>query len=207
MERFAAVARDSGVRLLVALLMPLAGGLLTGVLPATSIKVANLKDLIEQSDRIFVGKCLSAVSSVEGGVPLTTYSFQVIEPLQGIQSETIVVRQFGAATPAPAGGVPGRGVIVQGMPTYRVGVSYLLFLVEESPLGLTSPAGLFQGAFTAKGAGFTNAVDNRNLTRGLPKSWLREKGLRPAEIDRFIGFRGGAIDSGYFLELVRSLSR
>ncbi len=177
------------------------------MLPGVTVRVANLRDLIEQSDRIFVGKCLTAVSSLERDIPRMTYTFRVLEPVKGVASETVVVRQFGVAEQVSSGDGFKRGIVIQGMPRYRVGAKYLLFMVAESPIGLSAPAGLFQGAFAAKGGGFVNEIDNRNLTRGLSRAWLLEKGLEKAEVDRIAAFKSGAIESGFLLQIVRSLSR
>ncbi len=173
---------------------------------ATSVRWANLRDLVEQADRIFVGRCLSVESKVTNNIPFTTYTFQVVEQIKGVSTDTVTIRQFGLTKPIPIGNGLARGPILQGMPQYKEGYQYLLFLVKESPIGLSSPAGLFQGAFLSKGKGFVNSINNQNLSRGLSASWLRGKGLSEQQANQMIEFKSGAIEVQYFLNVLWKLT-
>ena len=173
---------------------------------AASVRLANLRDLVEQADRIFVGRCLSVESKVTNNIPLTTYTFEVVEQITGVSTNTVTVRQFGLTKPISIGGGLARAMIIQGMPQYKEGHQYLLFLVKESPIGLSSPAGLFQGAFVSTGTGFVNSINNRNLTAGLSASWLQGRGLSGQQANKMISFKEGPIEDQYFLQVLWKLT-
>jgi hypothetical protein len=130
---------------LVTLLL-LFGGLTPESSQAAAVRLVNLRNLMEHSDRIFVGRCLSVDSKVINNIPFTEYIFEVVEKIKGVSTETVTVRQFGLIEPIPIGNGLARGPIIQGMPQYKENHQYLLFLVQESPIGLSSPAGLSQGS-------------------------------------------------------------
>jgi hypothetical protein len=161
---------------------------------------------VEQADRIFVGRCLSVESNVTNNIPFTTYTFEVIEQIKGVNTDTVTVRQFGLTKPMPLGEGLALAPIIQGMPQYKERHEYLLFLVPESPIGLSSPAGLFQGAFVSTGTEFVNSIDNRNLSRGLSASWLQGRGLSEQQANQMIGFKRGPIEAQYFLNVLWKLS-
>ena len=184
----------------------LLGAGLAGSTRAAAVKVANLRDLMQQAERIFVGRCVAIESGLSGNVPYTTYTFEVSDRLKGVSDPTVKVRQFGLREPAPVNEILTRAAAIQGMPHYERGKKYLLFLIGESPIGLSSPAGLFQGAFVLKGDHFVNSVNNRNLARNLSVSWLQDKGLADAQVERLLRLREGAIEARFFLDVVRRIS-
>jgi len=182
------------------------GFLPTDAPEATTVRLANLRDLVEQADRIFVGRCLSVESKVTNNIPFTTYTFEVVEQIKGVSTNTVTVRQFGLTKPMPLGEGLALAPIIQGMPQYKDGHEYLLFLVPESPIGLSSPAGLFQGAFVSTGTEFVNSIDNRNLARGLSASWLQGRGLSEQQANNMIEFKKGPIEAQYFLNVLWKLT-
>jgi hypothetical protein len=190
---------------LVTLLL-LFGGLTPESIQAAAIRLVNLRDLMEQSDRIFVGRCLSVESKVINNIPFTAYTFEVVAMIKGVITETVTVRQFGVIKPIPIGNGLARGPVIQGMPQYKEDHQYLLFLVQESPIGLSSPAGLFQGAFLSTGKGFINSINNRNLSHGLAGSWLQGRGLSGQQANKMIQFKKGPIEASYFLQVLWRLT-
>jgi hypothetical protein len=102
------------------------------------------------SERIVRAECLSATPVViqvgSSRIAATDYHFRVDEYLKGSGAEQLVFRQVGT----PDGGVCDLGQLA-GLPVYRVGEQYLLLLLEESRIGLTSPAGRGNGAFLLEG--------------------------------------------------------
>ena len=86
-----------------------------------------------------MGVCVSASEKTEpyDGTQFTytEYTFQVFEVLKGDVGNTIMIKQFGRRA--------GLGSII-GMPSYEPNQKYLLFLNDDSHLGLTTPVGLFQ---------------------------------------------------------------
>lgn len=184
--------------------------LVAGATMATTVKVANLQDLIDQSDRIFVGKCLTMESTTAEQAPLTRYTFQVIDPIKGVQDGTITIRQLGLQTPVQLDGGKQRIVHIPGMPRFEPGREFLLFMVKESPIGLSSPVGLGQGAFRVLTYGdkksLVNENGNRNLGKGLSAAWLRSKGLSEQRATRLLDPKGGPLDYDTFVAALKAIT-
>ncbi len=134
--------------------------------PAISVETVNLQRMVGMADRIFYGRCLEAVESVESqlGLPVVRYRFQVLEALKGaVTGEVVEFRQLSGSN---------RQIAIPGMPGFRKGQLALVFLRPDSRLGLTSPVGLIQGIFRPEWledgrVHFRNALDNRNLDADL----------------------------------------
>lgn len=141
--RMAVRARWSGC------LVGLLAALLASSGAATVVRPQNIEQLEAQSGLIFAGVCTSRTAAIERGIPVSIYTFEVIEAVKGPVKKggRVVVRHFGNGVPNPNGGV---AAIIPGIPTYRVGQQVLLFLNPPSRLGLTSPVGLWQGLFSVK---------------------------------------------------------
>jgi hypothetical protein len=138
-----------------------------------SIKPVNIMEMVEFSDRVFYGKCLSAESKFDpvSGVNVREYRFRVLEALKGVNDEEeIVIRHIET--------MGSKGASIPGIPSYRKGQELLLFLHADSRLGLTSPVGMSQGTFRPRKLengeiGFQNPQGNQNLA-------LRIQGTSPA---------------------------
>jgi hypothetical protein len=200
------------VRVVVLLWAVLPGG---GITPecalATTVRVANLQDLVEQAERIFVGRCVAAEHGWIKTIPYSAYTFQVLDPVKGVSSERVTIKQFGVTQPLPIGNGKALVTRIPGMPRYQPDQAYLLFVVRESAIGLSSPAGLDQGAFLVRGTQehkkVVNGVDNQNVTRGLSASWLRAKGLTESEVSRLAQFQDGPLDYTFFLQVIKKISQ
>jgi hypothetical protein len=137
--------------------------LLSGTAEAVSVRTLNLAEMVTLSDRVFLGRVVSVAERYDSrlSTPVTTYTFRVIEGIRGADTgETVQVRQ--------AGSRDGGYSSIAGLPVYRKGQEFLLFLHGNSRFGLTSPVGLLQGVFRAVDLpggwrGYVNGVDNRNL--------------------------------------------
>lgn len=134
-------------------LRPLGGAILLCLLaPATATATAatrrasSVAELTAASARVFRGTCesveIGAVSLAGARIPVTTYTFRLSEALKGGGGRTVTFRQAGV----PGGGAADLGRLA-GLPVYAPGHDYLLFLLPEGRLGLTSPAGAAEGAF------------------------------------------------------------
>lgn len=110
----------------------------TGSALATKMLHRNAEELATLAERIFVGVCISVEENRDGNMLYTEYTFEVLQNIKGVNSGTLVFRQFGRAK--------GVGSVI-GMPAYDRGKKYMLFLRHDSEYGLTSPIGLGQGAF------------------------------------------------------------
>lgn len=180
---------------------------------STEVAHRNIRQLCDLSQRIFIGKCISATESFAPGSGLpayTEYTFQVIQSIKGNLGSAITFRQFGLRGPrrisedlAYAGRIPG-------MPIYEEGKEYALFLIGDSRLGLTSPVGLFQGAFLviedAHGNRMlVNGINNVGLFKELSADQMKLRaGLSPAEKALF-SMPKGPISYDAFNSLVKKI--
>ena len=145
---------------------------------ATRVLHRNLQELSNLSKRVFVGRCVYVTESFNpgGGLPpYTEYTFEVTESIKGNVGGMITFRQYGLRSPrqisenlAYVGRIPG-------MPIYQEGQEYVIFLIGDSSLGLTSPVGLFQGAFFVIEENGRKMVINGNNNVGLFKELSAEK--------------------------------
>jgi hypothetical protein len=179
--------------------------LLASSVYATKLQHRNLEQMTKLSGRIFVGTCTAAVEEEEplGSVtiPLTRYTFQVEEMIKGELEDVEDVRQLGK--------MEGPGSVV-GMPMYKEGAKYLLFLLPDSQIGLTSPVGLFQGSFQVLEDPQTgqqqamNSYQNVGLFQGMEGA-TGVLGLS-AEDQELMSNTKGAIDYDRFLGLVKKMA-
>jgi hypothetical protein len=199
-------------RLVRGLAVALALAWLAAAIPvrATSVRVVNLRDLVERSDRIFVGKCLSETSEIENGIPTTAYTFEVRDGVKGVApGATVTVRQLGLAEPVRVNDEIKRVLRIDGMPRYTKGREVLLFLTPESKLGLSAPVGLAQGAFHVLTKGdrqvLVNGAGNANLYHELSPGWAASKGVAPEKLRELRARDDGAVEYNKFLSMVRAL--
>jgi len=177
---------------------------------ATRVKFVSLEELVRGSDRIFSGTCIAVQDTTvpDTRVPVTQYTFKVTERLKGNLEDTVVVSQIGVRTPRTQG---DRAVVfrIPGMPVYQIGEEVTLFLVSESPLGLSSPVGLSQGAFTVfQSQGkrvLKNGLNNAGLLRNLsPEMQFRQWKLSEAE-KRFLSVKKGPLEYNLFMGIIRKM--
>lgn len=178
---------------------------------ATKVKSVNLEQMVQGADRIFIGTCVAVEDGTVPGteIPITTYTFSVSERIKGVMGGTLTVRQFGVREPR----IQGDQALVQripGMPVYRVGQEVVLFLVSDSSLGLTSPVGLFQGAFTVEEREGKKVLQNGNQNLGLFKDLSKEESARKwklsdEEADLF-SVRKGPMDRTTFIGIIKKMA-
>lgn len=171
---------------------------------AISVKTLNIQKMVQLSDRVFYGRCLSAVDSAEEtlGYSVRVYRFLVLEGLKNTQEGQIV--EFRQLAPR------GRGINIPGMPQFSKGQSLLLFLHGTSRLGLTSPVGLQQGIFEPEEletgeTAFTNGYGNRNLDQDLTPQMRTQAGLGGAEVQALED--GQPLSLSVFRDIVLKLDR
>jgi hypothetical protein len=130
----------------IALALAFAGTVSSEALSAM-VSPVPLSGMAQGAGRIFRGVCRKAeVGTVEvagAKIAATTYTFEVLEFLKGGGTGTLTFRQVG--TPEGGAGDLGRAA---GLPVYRPGLEYVIFLLPESRARLTSPAGASRGALT-----------------------------------------------------------
>jgi hypothetical protein len=127
-------------------------GLRSGYSWVETIAPVNLDQMAKAAGKIVIGRCLSATPQslsretvarlrLPGTGRIMEYVFSIERTLKGRKSQTIQFKQIHLLT-----GLNGQSLL-HSMPHYEVGHEYLLFLTQESEVGLCSPVGLFQGAF------------------------------------------------------------
>ena len=119
---------------------------------STTLIHRNLKELVVASGRIFIGQCIAVqegeLKFPRGTIFYTEYTFQVSESIKGNVDGVIKFKQYGLAKPRQ---IDENTILYNrpaGMPVYNENEEYMLFLIGDSRLGLTSPVGLYQGAFS-----------------------------------------------------------
>ena len=166
-------------RLLTAMLSLLAA---TISLTATTVRIVNLSEMVQASDRVFHGRCVSAREMTHSnGLPIVEYTFLVSNGIKGtVEGERVVFRQLQASR--------ARGFGIAGLPVFRKGQDLALFLAADSRIGLTSPTGLSQGVFPVlqdrRGKlALVNGFKNQNLTHDLEPSRLYKMGLKHSQAE------------------------
>lgn len=153
---------------------------------ATTVLRLSAAELVDRAELIFTGTAVDSqvILSRDGLFPFTFITFQVEQSLKGqTERSELTLRLHGGATKQGA-------VLVSGMPAFRLGESYLLF-VKHNGKAACPVVGWGQGQlrFTAvPQSGRTILVDEQGAPlAGLSKGrWVRGKPMpgleRPAEL-------------------------
>jgi hypothetical protein len=134
----------------------------------------NLESLIQQSGMIFAGR----VVDVETGTKeprmnlfMTTYTFEVLEPIYGVEGDTLRIKQYG-------GEAGEEKLYPPGVPRFERGEEVLVMLYPTSKIDMTSSVGKDQGKFWVQRDSATgvptvsNKLKNKGLFRRLKRSGL-----------------------------------
>ncbi len=122
--------------------LPVALAMSMGLVGATSIRPVNLEELVQISDRVFVGTVLEIRHKPgPGGLPTRVTRFGVTEMVKGPlgKSGQIDLAQIWT------GSNRQQGVSPLPQPGFFPGEEVLVFLHGDSPLGLSSPVGFGLG--------------------------------------------------------------
>jgi hypothetical protein len=121
----------------------------------------NLEEMTAVADNVFMGRCVSVEETREmvagGSLPVTRYTFEVTRAVKGRMPKQITFTQVGHAPQRAIGKGDGivshgmrvkNGAFLHGASAYRTGDEVVLFLNRmNSDTRVTSPVGLYQGAF------------------------------------------------------------
>ncbi|NIR51917.1 hypothetical protein GWO43_25420 [candidate division KSB1 bacterium] len=183
----------------------------THLLYSTTLLHRNLKELVTIADRVFIGKCISVqgteVQLSGGKIYATEYTFEVSESLKGSVGDVITFRQYGLSKPKQVGDELMYYGKIPAMPTYNENEAYMLFLGRDSKLGLTSPVGLFQGAFSIQQDNYgrqvaVNGIFNRGLFKDMDASEIQGLNLTQSE-QRFVTKTSGPLFLHDFVSVVK----
>src|SRR5512139_2615236 len=100
----------------------------------------NLESLIRESGMIFTGKVIDAETGTKDRMNLymTRYTFEVLEPIYGVEGDTLRIKQYG-------GEAGGKKVYPAGVPRFEKGEEVLVMFYPPSRIGMTSTVGKDQG--------------------------------------------------------------
>jgi len=141
---------------------------------ASRVRDLSLTEMATKAGSIFSGQVSSAVAATVHGLPVTRVTFEVDDDIKGTPGESITLTLLGGDRQH---GLPYR---VPGLPQFRAGEEWLLLAYPPSEAGLTSPVGLFQGAFRVRtGAAGDRTVAIPGSRRALMVD-LRQAGLMGA---------------------------
>lgn len=172
---------------LLACLVGLVGLIAVGDLGAVTVRALLLDEVIDGAAVAFHGTCIANRVEHDAATRfIVTYTtFEVRDAIKGLPGTTHVIKQIGGLLPD---GVSG--MLVQGVPTYKVGEDYVVFLAGVSSLGFSSPVGLSQGSFAVQEgkAGKTIATSRplRELIANMPAVATSDR-HEPDETGREIG--------------------
>lgn len=169
---------------------------------AATVLPVSLDHLVDNSAVVFEGTCVGNRSERDAatGFIVTYTTFSVRDVLKGNVASVHEIKQIG-------GSLPDSGLVyrVDGVPSFTVGESYVVFLAGVSSAGFSSPIGLSQGRFTvapgATGATVSNGRDFLEMTAGLPEAVLPSTLLKALGAPAARAERMGLDD---FKQLVRS---
>ncbi len=112
---------------------------------ATSLRPISLEQLSTRATLIFYGQVISnQVKQDEQSGQIATFTeFKVMDLIKGNAADTHTIKQIG-------GELKDRNIAlrIHGVPKFRAGKNYVVFLPTRSKLGFSSPLGLHQGSFS-----------------------------------------------------------
>ncbi len=132
---------------------------------ATSVIPLDLGQIVDGSAVAFQGVCTENRTGRDPrtGLIATMTTFRVDDVLKGDVPATYTIKQIGGED--TGGNIKFK---VHGVPEFKVGRSYVVFLNGVSSAGFSSPVGLSQGSFEilpgANGPEVANGRDFRDLT-------------------------------------------
>ena len=160
----------------------------------------NLESLIRESGMIFAGRVIDIETGTKDRMNLymTRYTFEVLEPIYGVEGDTVDIKQYG-------GEANGKELYPAGVPRFERGEEVLVMLYPLSRIGMTSTVGKDQGKFWIReeDTSGTKVVFNKIKNRGLFNK-LKNPGL-VAEPE-WIGGQRDSLAYDRFLETVRNLT-
>jgi len=177
--------------------------LLAAAMPAraTSVLPVDLDHIVSRANVAFQGTVTDVHSDHDPatGWIVTYVTFRVDDALKGPAGSTYTLKQIGGRLP------DGETYRVDGVPSYAVGHSYVVFLHSPSPLGLSSPVGLSQGKFDVaqgpSGPEVSNGRDFREMTANIPVETLPPNVRAKIELKAGTKVRSVGLDD--FKQLVR----
>jgi len=148
--------------------------LVSAAVPAAAMTVrpATFDQLVDTAAVVFEGEVTeNRAARDESGNIVTYTTFTVRDAVKGSPGATYTIKQVGGTLPAE-----NLTYKVEGVPTFKVGETYVVFLPAQSSRGFSSPVAMSQGRFgvTQRGNGrrVANGRDLGEMTRQIPTAQL-----------------------------------
>jgi hypothetical protein len=124
---------------------------------ALSVRPLQLDEIIDASVLAFEGTCIGTESrrDPQTGWIVTLTTFTVDDVLKGAAGSTLTIKQIGGEDARE-----GVRQVVHGIPQFKPGESYVVFMPQASASGLSSPIGLEQGRYFVDGGAQQRQVGN-----------------------------------------------
>ena len=154
-------------RLFIAISALLAGLSLSA--NAATVLPLNIQSLHQQAEVVFLAEAVANRVEQEAstGLVVTYTTFNVVESLKGDVKRSHTIKQIGGKLAGDQAGLK-----IPGVPAFRRGERYVVFLPKASKIGFSSPVGLSQGQFTLSKVGDVEMVGNgrdfAELMDGMP---------------------------------------
>ena len=145
-------------------------------LGAVTMRPLLLDEVIDGAAVAFHGTCVANRVEQDTATRLVvTYTtFVVRDGIKGEMKTMHVIKQIGGVMPDGQS-----GMLVHGVPAFKVGEDYVVFLAGVSTLGFSSPVGLSQGSFAVREgkSGKTVAMSRplRELTANMATARLTDR--------------------------------
>jgi len=134
---------------------------------ATSLRPISLEQLSTRATLIFYGQVISnQVKQDEQSGQIATFTeFKVIDLIKGNAADTHTIKQIGGELKDR-----NRALRIHGVPKFRAGKNYVVFLPTKSKLGFSSPLGLHQGSFSVLNINGEQLVSNGRSLASQPQT-------------------------------------
>ena len=163
---------------------------------ATSVVPLDLDQISASAQDIVHVRCTSNEVQADAAIGVVTVTtFVVLDRVRGSGQSTFTVRQ--------AGGELNGIAVDYHVPKFIVGNEYVLFMPPASRLGLASPVGLSQGAFSVVQGRTGKEVGNGNDFAALLSSADRARPNLAARM-RLAPPERARVDLGEFMTLMRA---
>lgn len=168
-------------------------GITTAQLFAQRGSQGNIEKLMSQAGIIFAGRVIDVETGIRDRMNLymTAYTFQVLDPVFGVDTDTLTIKQYG-------GEANGHKFYPSGIPRFEIGEEVVVFLYPLSYIGMTSAVGKEQGKFWIRSGDsvgtkvVVNKAENKGLFRKLShpelvadQQWL-DRGAGPLPYKQFM---------------------
>lgn len=197
-------------RLLIAVSTLLGG--LSFFASAATVLPLNIQSLHQQAEVVFLAEAVAnrVEQEVSTGLVVTYTTFNVVESLKGNVEDTHTIKQIGGQLAGDQ-----TGLKVPGVPSFRRGERYVVFLPKVSKIGFSSPVGLSQGQFTLSKTGDVEMVGNgrdfEELMEGMPLEAMpaNVKAAMDAMPEKTAtnGLRRSKMSLGNFMQLIKSMDK